>query len=109
MLTNKSITMKTKKIIESIINSGSSNRTTAITALIGGLAAGAAIGILFGTERGKAVRQKIRDAVSSLFDQQETNECSAPIPNSRDHFTGKQPKSDIKNIIRKAHTEHSLS
>lgn len=106
--------MKTKKIIESILNPGSSDRTTAITLLIGGLAVGAAIGVLFATEKGKAVRQKICDTVSGLFDHEETNEPSAPVSHSRDHHAGKRPRSDIRNIIHNAHiatahTEQSLS
>lgn len=105
--------MKTKRIIESILNPGSSDRATAITVLIGGLAVGAAIGVLFGTEKGKAVRQKICDTISSLFEHQESNEPSAPVSHARDHHSGKRPKSDIKNIIHNAHaatahTEQSL-
>lgn len=104
MLTNKQITMKTKKIFKSILNPGYSDRTTAITVLIGGLAVGATIGLLFTTEKGKAIRQKICDTFSSLFDHQEIDEPSAPVSHSRDHHAGKRPKSDIKNIIHNAHT-----
>lgn len=99
--------MKTKKIIESILTPRPSGRTTAITVLIGGLAVGAAVGMLFGTKKGRTVRQKICDTVSRLFDHQETNGSSAPVSYSRHHYTGKRPKSDIKNIIHNAHADAS--
>ena len=95
--------MKTKKIFESILTPVSSGRTTAITVLIGGLAVGAAIGVLFATKRGKEVRQKICDTITSLIDHQKTNECSEPVAHPKDHYAGKKPKSDIKNIIHNAH------
>ncbi|WP_169304354.1 YtxH domain-containing protein [Pedobacter frigoris] len=104
--------MKTKKIFESILTPASSGRTTAITLLIGGLAVGAAIGVLFTTKKGKEVRQKICDSFSSLFDHQQTNECSEPASHPKENHARKRPKSDIKNIIHNAHaaaahTEHS--
>jgi gas vesicle protein len=106
--------MKTKKIIESFLTPRSSGRTTAITVLIGGLAVGAVVGVLFATETGKAARKKISDAFSSLLDHQKTDESSEPISHSRDHYVGKRPKSDIKSILHDAHlatahTEQSLS
>lgn len=106
--------MKTKKIIESLFTQRSSNRTTALTLLAGGLAVGAAVGLLFATKKGKMVRQKICDTVSNLFDHQNSNECPEPVSDPRDHYAGKRPKSDIKDIIHNAHTaaahtEQSLS
>ena len=105
--------MKTKKIIESLLTPKSSDRTTALAILMGGLAVGAAVGLLFATKKGKAIRQKICDTVGNLFDHQKGNESSEPVSHSRDHYTGKRPKSDIKNIIHDAHaatanTEQSL-
>ena len=51
--------MKTEKLIRSFLHTGHSDRTKAITALVGGLAIGAVVGILFATDKGKAARQKI--------------------------------------------------
>ncbi|SMC46804.1 YtxH domain-containing protein [Pedobacter africanus] len=106
--------MKTKKIIESLLTPRSSDKTKAITLLIGGLAVGAAIGVLFATEKGKLMRQKICDTVNNLFDHQETDDCAEPVSNQKDQNAGKKPKSDIKSIIHNAHaatahTEQSLS
>jgi len=106
--------MKTKKIIGSLFTPQSSGKTTAITLLIGGLAVGAAIGVLFATEKGKLMRQKICDTVNNLFDHHETDEPAEQISHPKDQNAGKKPKSDIKSIIHNAHAatahpEQSLS
>lgn len=96
--------MKTKRLIESLISPSSSGRTTAITVLIGGLAVGAVLGVLFATETGKAARQKIRDAFSSLFDREDEDQRSEPAPHTtQQHYAVKRPKSDIRSVIHNAH------
>jgi gas vesicle protein len=104
--------MKNEKLIRAIFASGSSNRTEAIIALAGGLAAGAIIGVLFAPSSGKAARSTIVDRFKSLIGIEEEQEQEvATAPQRR--VMAKKPKSDIKSLIHDAHdsgihTENAL-
>ncbi|HKG05612.1 MAG TPA: YtxH domain-containing protein [Pedobacter sp.] len=98
--------MKTRKLIDTLLSGGSS-RTPAIAALIGGLAAGAVIGILLAPKSGKAAREKIVDALTGLFGNNSQSEEQEP-PVQTHHQPKKRPKSDIGELIHHAHqSEHT--
>jgi gas vesicle protein len=101
--------MKTRKFVDSLLSSGESNRTAAIAALIGGLAAGAVLGILFAPKSGKAAREKLCDALTGLFGNRTEEETAAPEHHVGHQHHTKRPKSDIKEIIQHAHggSEHT--
>jgi gas vesicle protein len=105
--------MKTRKFVDSLLSSGESSRTAAIAALIGGLAAGAALGILFAPKSGKAAREKLCDSLTALFGDKTEEETAAPEHHASHQHHTKRPKSDIREIIQHAHggsehTEQSL-
>ena len=93
--------MKNEKLIRALFTSGSRNTTESIVALVGGLAAGAVIGILFAPGSGKAVRGKIADNLKELIGL--ADEGSAVIEAPQIKPITKKPKSDIKAIIHEAH------
>lgn len=96
--------MKTRKLIDSVLSSGSSGRSGTIAALIGGLAAGAVLGILFAPKSGKAARQKLRDSLTGLLGTaSEEQPVEQKHHGSHIHHT-KKPKSDIREIIQHAHS-----
>lgn len=103
--------MKTQKLIQSVFASGSARRTDSIIALVAGLAAGAAIGILFAPEGGKEARGKICDAVSGLLgiktQEEKEEELSAAQQQRAYAVQIKKPKSDIKSILHQAHAQEA--
>jgi gas vesicle protein len=101
---NKNITMKTEKLIQSFLVSGSSGRTNGIIALLAGLAAGAVLGILFAPDSGVAARKKIRDGAKGLLGGcAEEEEELASEHRQRNQGAIKRPKSDLKTLIHDAH------
>lgn len=101
--------MKTRKLVYSLLSSGGSGRTAAIAALIGGLAAGAVLGVLFAPESGKAAREKLFDSLSGLFGDQTEEQIAEPEHQAKPLQPVKRPKSDIGEIIQHAHhpSEHT--
>jgi len=93
--------MKNEKLIRAFFTSGSRNTTESIIALVGGLAAGAVIGILFAPGSGKAVRSKIVDSLKGLAGIVEEEPAVAEAPQKK--AITKKPKSDIKALIHEAH------
>ncbi len=93
--------MKTGKLIKAVLQSGSSETATAVFALIGGLAVGAALGVLFAPESGKTARKKIIDAIKGLTGLAEPVQAEAVQPEIK--RPGRKPKSDIKQLIHEAH------
>jgi gas vesicle protein len=98
----QSTRMKIRKLIDALW-SVESSRTPAIAALIGGLAVGAVLGILFAPKSGKAAREKIIDSISNLFGTAPQQEEQHPALPSH-HHPGKRPKSDIRKLIQHAHS-----
>jgi len=100
--------MKNEKLIKAFFASGSGNRTESIIALVGGLAAGALIGVLFAPNSGKAARGKIVDSFKQLVGIAEEEEPEV-IETPQKKTLKKKPKSDIKEIIHHAHEEGKFS
>lgn len=100
--------MKTRKFVDSLLSSGDSGRTAAIAALIGGLAAGAVLGVLFAPKSGKAAREKLCDALTGLFGNNTEEQTPAQEHHPKHQHHTKRPKSDIGEIIQHAHgdSEH---
>lgn len=127
--------MNYKKLMTKTFDQRSDNKTQLAFSLIAGLAAGAAMAILFAPKSGKDVRKQIADSVLGLG--QGAKDIYASLKNringksvERDesikngtaqdqvndyinHAVGKKPKSDIKELVHEAHangthTEQSL-
>lgn len=101
--------MKTRKLVDSLLSSGGSGRSTAIAALIGGLAAGAVLGILFAPKSGKAARQKLFDSLTGLLGTASEEQPLEQERHGSHVHHAKRPKSNIREIIQHAHagSEHT--
>lgn len=93
--------MKNEKLIKAFFTSGSSSTTESIIALVGGLAAGAVIGILFAPGSGKAIRSNIADSFKELVGIAKDEPVVLEVPQKK--AVTKKPKSDIKTLIHEAH------
>ncbi|WP_316789737.1 YtxH domain-containing protein [Pedobacter frigoris] len=97
--------MKNRKLIEAFFRQ-KSDGIAPVVALIGGLAVGAVLGVLFAPASGKEARDKIRDTAlrfrGNVSDDDEVVEEDLHPP-----VAHKRPKSDIKSIIHDAHVAHT--
>jgi gas vesicle protein len=96
--------MNNEKLVKALFASGSGNKTESIIALVGGLAAGAVLGVLFAPASGKAARTKLADSFKKLVGIaiEEEEEPEAVETPQRKQIK-KKPKSDIKDILHEAH------
>lgn len=95
--------MKNEKLIKSFFAPRPAGATAEIIGLVAGLAAGVVLGVLFAPGSGKSVRDRILNAAKGLIGQTETGE--EPVPENENLVQGnkKKPKSDIKELVHKAH------
>lgn len=101
VLSENPTSMRNKKFLRDFFAQDSSN-APALVALLAGMAAGAALGILFAVEDGRQLRNRIcnwfrNDNPNRKEDQDRT------LQNYRAHLNRKKPKSDIHNLIHQAH------
>lgn len=94
--------MKNKKLLSGLFNYSSSDHRTLI-ALLAGMAAGAALGILFAPERGKESRRKIFNWTAGDEAEAETGMEDTQVHRNV-NVIKKKPKSDIGSLIHQAHT-----
>lgn len=91
--------MKNKRILAEFFKHRSSDAPVLI-ALLAGMAAGAALGILFAPEGGRKLRSRICDWVDRGHDETEQEQTEF-IHHSA--VNQKKPKSDIRSLIHQAH------
>lgn len=118
--------MKYGKQFRKILAGGEDKTAMVGVALIGGLAIGAALAVIFAPKKGKELRKGISDAgkgftgtLSELMDSLKAKfggeevEDEIPQHEEKSANTGapvKRPKSDIKSILHEAHKEqHNIT
>lgn len=95
--------MKNEKLIKSIFAPRSVGATAEIIGLVAGLAAGVVLGVLFAPGSGKSVRSRILSAAKGLIGQTEEGPETVPENETPVQENKKKPKSDIKELVHKAH------
>lgn len=91
--------MKNKKILAEFFKHRSSDAPVLI-ALLAGMAAGAALGILFAPEAGRQLRSRICNWTDRSHDEPEQEQADFA---HRSGVNQKKPKSDIGSLIHRAH------
>lgn len=99
--------MKNEKLIKSFFAPRSVGATAEIIGLVAGLAAGVVLGVLFAPGSGKSVRSRVYNAAKGLIghteeEQEPVAEIETPVQENK-----KKPKSDIKELVHKAHAAAS--
>lgn len=114
--------MNYRKQLKKLTMASGNNTGMVGFALIGGLAVGAALAVLFAPKKGKALRDGISDTgkqfggtLAELLDSLKAKFSGADLAAAEqeeqgqqaDHIAApvKKPKSDIKELIREAHKE----
>lgn len=95
--------MKHKKLIREFFKQGSPSGMPAMLALLGGLAAGVVLGVLFAPQTGGQLRSSMRELVGNgNLDLQD--EPQSVLAGQHEQARYKRPKSDIKSLLHQAHT-----
>jgi gas vesicle protein len=110
------------KQMKKMISCNKDNSAMVGVALIGGLAVGAALAVLFAPKKGSDLREgiadsgrqvsgtltELMDAIKAKFGGTESSEPDLQEPAGEEHHTNgpvKRPKSDIGELIHEAHKE----
>jgi uncharacterized membrane protein YebE (DUF533 family) len=99
--------MKNNKFITNFFTRRSAANLPALITLTSGLAAGAVLGVLFTSESGRRLRERIVRNLAGLVKVSPAREVVQKKIHYHGHSAYKKPESDSRNLIHQPYTEEA--